>query len=126
MINLDSLTDQHTQTLKLSSHELVRRLNKDLGTTLVATLAGVKDRKLPYKWAESDGPIPRDEAYRRLQAAHRVWQMINDADNDYLARAWFIGANPRLGEESPVIRLREGDLAGVISAAKAFVEGLDD
>ena len=126
MVNLDSLTDQHTQTLKLSSHELVRRLNKDLGTTLVATLAGVKDRKLPYKWAEIDGPIPRDEAYRRLQAAHRVWQMINDADNDYLARAWFIGANPRLDEESPVIRLREGDLAGVIAAAKAFVEGLDD
>jgi len=126
MVDLDSMTEQHTQTLKLSTHELVRRLNKDLGTTLVATLAGVKDRKLPYKWAEAGGPVPRDEAYKRLQAAHRVWQMINDADNDYLARAWFIGANPRLGEEAPVIRLREGSIAEVIAAAKAFVEGLDD
>jgi len=126
VVDLDAMTELHSQTTKLSSHELVRRLNSHLGTTLVATLAGVRDRKLPYKWAVAGGPVPRDEPYRRLQAAHRVWTMISDADNGYIARAWFIGANPRLEEQSPVMRLREGDIPAVMAAAKAFVEGLDD
>lgn len=126
MTPVDSFIDQHAETTRLSSHELVRRLNSQLGSTLVATLAGVRDRKLPYKWAGVDGPIPRDEALGRLQVAHRVWQLISDADNAYVARAWFIGANPRLDEHSPVMKLRDGDLQGVLAAAKAFSEGLDD
>lgn len=126
MAGTDSLTNQHAETTRLTSHELVRRLNRDLGTTLVATLAGVRDRKLPYKWAGADGPTPRDEALRRLQAAHRVWQIVSDADNAYIARAWFIGANPRLDENSPVMELREGNIRSVIEAARAFAEGIDD
>lgn len=126
MVDISAITNHHTETTKLSSHELVRRLNSHLGTTLVATLSGIRDRKMPYKWAVVDGPIPRDEAYKRLLAAHRVWQMISDADNEYIARAWFIGANPRLAEESPVMCLRDGDIQAVMAAAKAFVEGLDD
>lgn len=126
MADLGSMTDQHIETTRLNSHELVRRLNNHLGATLVATLSGVRDRKLPYKWAVADGPVPKDEAYRRLLAAHRVWQLISDADDDYIARAWFIGANPRLGEESPVMRLREGEIPAVMAAARAFVEGVED
>ena len=57
MVDLDAMTELHSQTTKLSSHELVRRLNSHLGTTLVATLAGVRDRKLPYKWAVAGGPV---------------------------------------------------------------------
>ena len=126
MVDLDVLSDQHLQTTRLGVSELVRRLNQELGATLVAMLAGVRDRKLPYKWATANGPTPNDGAYQRLQAAHRAWLMVSDADNDYVARAWFIGANPRLGEESPVAQLRVGDLAGVLSAAKAFAAGQDD
>jgi hypothetical protein len=33
--------------------------------------------------------------------------------------------NPRLGEESPVMALREGRFAEVAASANAFVEGLD-
>jgi hypothetical protein len=58
--------------------------------------------------------------------AHRVWTLISVAENDYVARAWFIGANPRLGEVSPVMKLRDGALAEVMSAARAFVEGTAD
>ncbi|MDC8984356.1 hypothetical protein PR370_18605 [Mycobacterium marinum] len=116
----------HVETTKLDTHELVRQLNSHLGPTLVATLAGVRDRKLPHKWAKADGPIPRDEALTRLIMAHRVWSKLAGAENDSIARTWFIGANPRLGEIAPVMKLREGALDDVWNAAVAFVTGTDD
>lgn len=126
MADIDTVIDQHVKTTKMSTYELVRRLNSHLGPTLVATLAGVKDRRLPHKWAVQGGPIPRDEAYRRLQAAHRIWQTLSDADDDFIARAWFIGANPRLNEESPVMSLRAGNIPEVMAAATAFADGMDE
>lgn len=123
---IDVHVDSHVETTRLTRHELVRQLIKHLGPTLVAALSNVRDSKLPYKWAKADGPEPRDEAYKRLMAAHRLWTMISNAENEYVARAWFIGANPRLGEEAPVMVLRSGDISAVMSAGRAFVEGTDD
>lgn len=123
---IDTHVDVYADTTRLTRHELVRQLVRHLGPTLVATLANVRDSKLPYKWAKADGPEPRDDAYARLMAAHRLWTSISTAENDYVARAWFIGANPRLGEEAPVMALRAGDITAVLSAGKAFVDGVDD
>ena len=122
----DLVIGTHEQTTRMDSHELVRQLNSHLGATLVAALAGVRDKKLPHKWAKADGPEPRPEAWSRLTAAQRVWAMIATAESESIARSWFIGANPRLGEESPVMALREGNIPTVIGAATAFVEGTDD
>lgn len=126
MVNGDADTRTHADAVRTSTPELVRQLNSGLGPTLVATLAGVRDRKLPNKWAKADGPTPRDEALERLQMAHRVWGLIAAAENDSIARAWFIGRNPRLDETAPVMALREGRIAEVWHAAKAFVDGVDD
>ncbi|WP_199253849.1 hypothetical protein [Mycolicibacterium mengxianglii] len=126
MPDIDTIREGHTETARLGVHELVRRLNAHLGPTLVAVLANVRDRKLPSKWAQADGPVPRPDSQSRLQMAHRVWLLISGAENEHVARAWFIGANPRLGEISPVMKLQEGALPEVMSAARAFVEGADD
>lgn len=122
----DLLTGGHAETTRMNIHELTRQLNSHLGPTLVATLAGVRDRKLPHKWAKEDGPEPRDEARAKLLAAHRIWRLVSEAENDSVARSWFIGANPRLEETAPVMMLREGKIQDVIFAAQAFVEGTDD
>lgn len=122
----ETIASTHAKTTKLGVHRLVAELNDGLGATLVAVLAGVRDRALPYKWAKSDGPVPGDESYRRLQAAHRAWTLIRGADDDYVARNWFVGANPRLEEQSPVMRLRDGDVRAVMAAAQAFVDGMDE
>ncbi|BDH55674.1 hypothetical protein [Tsukamurella sp. PLM1] len=122
--NLDTQT--HTDAIRTGTPELVRQLNSHLGPTLVATLAGVRDRKLPHKWAKIDGPSPRPEALERLQMAHRVWGLIATSESDSIARAWFIGLNPRLGEVAPIMALRAGDSAAVWHAARAFVSGTDD
>jgi hypothetical protein len=123
---IDTSIETHETAARLDTHELVRQLNSHLGPTLVATLAGVRDSKLPHKWAKAGGPVPRTESLARLQTAHRAWSLISNADSDTVARAWFIGINPRLGEESPVMALRENQLKAVISAAAAFVDGVDD
>ena len=114
------------ETLKMDTHELVRQLNSHLGPTLVALLSGVRDKKLPHKWAKAGGPTPRDEALARLLMAHRVWSKLSTSENDSIARTWFIGANPRLGEVSPAMKLREGALSEVWDAAAAFASGTDD
>jgi hypothetical protein len=104
-------------------HELVRQLNSHLGATLVATLAGVSDRKLPYRWAKDDGPTPGDEAQSRLQVAHRIWLRLAEQESDHVARAWFIGANPLLDEVPPVMTLRAGKLLETQRASEAFIDG---
>jgi hypothetical protein len=118
-----TIDDIFLETTRLDVHEMVRQLNSHLGPTLVATLANVNDRKLPGKWAQPGGVEPRPESLRRLQAAHRCWTTVSMRESDHVARAWFIGANPRLEEVPPVVALREGRVAEVLNAAQSFVEG---
>ncbi|QIS17137.1 hypothetical protein [Nocardia terpenica] len=113
----------HVETARLPHPELARQLVQHLGPTLVALIANVRDRKLPHKWAQADGPRPRDAALVRLQVAHRCWSMLATAEGSDTARSWFIGANPRLGEESPALAIREGRYPEVVAAAVAFVDG---
>lgn len=126
MAPIITTVDTHAETTRMDIHETVRQLTSHLGPTLVALLANVKDKKLPHKWSMADGPEPRDESKQRLMLAHRVWKELSQSENDYTARNWFIGANPRLGEKSPAEALREGQLAEVKAAATAFLEGTDD
>jgi hypothetical protein len=116
----------HTRTVRLPSAELARQLVAHLGPTLVATMAGVRDRKLPHKWASEGGPTPRPEALQRLQVAHRAWSAVAIAEGEDVARAWFIGANPRLDEVPPYMAIREGEFHKVMAAAAAFVDGTDN
>lgn len=111
----------HAQSTRLDIHEVVRRLNSHLGATMVAALAGSRDSKLPYKWAK--GTTPNDLAQDRLRDAHRIWTLLADAESDHVARAWFRGSNPLLGESSPVMAIREGRMSEVAHAAEAFLSG---
>lgn len=116
--------DTFTETITQDLHETIRQLNSDLGPTLVAYLSASKDQKASLRWAKADGPLPRNADTRnRILAAHRAWGMLVTHHNEYTARNWFIAANPRLAEDSPVDRLREGDVKSVLYAVEAFVEG---
>lgn len=116
----------HAETARMDVHELVRQLVMHLGPTLVATIANVKSRQMPHRWAQEAGPKPNAEAHRRLMTAHRIWSQISSAESDDTTRAWFIGANPRLDEDPPVLALRRGEIKEVYAAAKAFLDGVDN
>lgn len=111
----------HAAATRLDIHTLVRRLNNHLGATAVAALAGVRDSKLPYRWAKPDGPSPQEKAAERLRTAYRVWVMISDSESEHVARTWFLGGNPLLEETSPVLALREDRINDVLQAAEAFI-----
>lgn len=121
MTAADPATLAHTETMRLSTTELARHLVQHLGAAVVALLAGVRDKKLPYKWASDDGPVPRDGALQRLQVAHRAWVTVVASEGADITRAWFIGANPRLEEQPPFMAIADGQFKPVINAATAFV-----
>lgn len=119
-MSVSAMAEAHAGTVRLEIHEVVRRMNSHLGATAVAALAGSRDSKAPYRWAK--GTTPQAEAEERIRTGHRVWKFIADAESDHVARAWFMGSNPALGETSPVLALREGRSREVIEAAGAFVD----
>ena len=70
---------------------------------------------------------PSEAVQRRLRLALQVAGAIAEVDSAEIARAWFQGLNPQLGDRSPARLLREGDLdevgPEVIGAERAFLVG---
>lgn len=112
----------HAGTARLGIREVVRRLNKALGATLVAALVGNKDKKVSYGWAKKDGPEPKDESVARLMLAHRAWTHVAESEGEHVARLWFISANPWLGEISPIEAISQDRSKDVMAAAQAMTE----
>lgn len=103
--------------------EVVRRLNVALGPTLVAALAGSRDRTISINWQRLEGPKPDSPAQLRLRFAYRLWADISLAEGGHIARAWFIGGNnPWLGEDNPIDAIRQDRFKTVEAAAQAMLE----
>jgi hypothetical protein len=51
-----------------------------------------------------------------------VWAQIAPRDTEHVARAWFIGANPFLDEDTPLTAIQEDRAKQIIAAATAFME----
>ncbi|MCW4464825.1 hypothetical protein OK351_04805 [Glutamicibacter sp. MNS18] len=113
----------HGRTARMDIRQVVQELNEALGPTLVAALTGIKDRKQPIRWARSDGPVPTPQSHNRLILAHAEWKRLISQENDHVARSFFIGGNPMLGEDTPITAIREGRDAELVAAVDAFLEG---
>lgn len=112
-------------TTRMNIHDLVRELNDNVGTTVVQTMAGSKDRTSPHKWAKPDGPEPRPEVEARLRLGYRVWKTLEMTEGRNVALAWLLGANPRLGENLPVLYIQQQRTRDVLGAAEAFVNDVN-
>lgn len=117
----DHLVDG-TRGQEADVHEMARQLDSHLGPTLVAALTGATDKGQAIRWAKPDGPEPRPAAVRRLQLAHQVWTQVAAAAGEDVARAWMIGANPLLGEDTPATAIREDRAPEVLAAVRALIE----
>lgn len=124
-MTVDLLTSTHAGTTRQSIQETTRQLVSHLGPTAVSFLAGSKNSKQSHRWAKPDAPEPLQPARERLLTAHRIWTAIATTESDYVARNWFIAANPRLDEETPLSAIRNGDLRLALAAAEAFLDGTD-
>jgi hypothetical protein len=116
----------HNRAVRSSFPEVAAALRKILGLKLCAYLGSVKETRAVNEWAEG-GREPSEAVQRRLRLAFQLAGAIADVDGAEVARAWFQGLNPQLGDRSPARLLREGDLdevgPEVIGAERAFLVG---
>jgi hypothetical protein len=121
----DLLVKAGDDTARMDTHEVVAYLLARLGRTLTAYIAGSKSRAMPARWAAPPGERahaePSVEKARRLKAAHTVFVLIEEAENDQVARSWLVSANPRLDGVTPAELLREDRIPAVYRAADAFI-----
>jgi hypothetical protein len=116
----------HNRAVRSSFPEVAAALRGILGLKLCAYLGSVKETRAVNEWAEG-GREPSEAVQRRLRLAFQLAGAIADVDGAEVARAWFQGLNPQLGDRSPARLLREGDLdevgPEVIGAERAFLVG---
>lgn len=114
--------EAHRQTTETSIEQITSFLEEVLGRKLVAALAGVADPKAVGRWAAGERS-PRAAAEERLRVAYQVFRLLLTEESKHTIRAWFIGLNPQLNDESPVMVIRAGHFQEVMVAAKAYVSG---
>ncbi|MBK5219202.1 MAG: XRE family transcriptional regulator [Thermoleophilia bacterium] len=114
--------EAHRQTTETSIEQITIFLEEVLGRKLVAALAGVADPKAVGRWAAGER-APRAAAEERLRVAYQVFRLLLAEESKHTIRAWFIGLNPQLNDESPVMVIRAGRFQEVMVAAKAYVSG---
>ncbi|MEU1626148.1 XRE family transcriptional regulator [Streptomyces sp. NPDC020096] len=106
----------------MSIADIARFLQDHLGQRLTARITNISDPKQVGKWAAGTS-VPQSDKEERLRAALQVFQLIQDAESLYTARAWLIGMNPQLEDEAPAKVIADGRFRDVMVAARAYVDG---
>lgn len=114
--------EAHERAVSFEVKDVARYLQEALGQKLVAYMADVNDPKRVGRWAQGV-QSPRADAERRLRAAFQIFHLLLSEETPHVIRAWFIGMNPQLDDDSPAEAIRDGRLKEALAAAKAFVTG---
>lgn len=117
----DILEQVHQQAVRTPIAEVAESLQRLLTGRLVAYIAGVKDAKTVARWATGEIGEVRLESERRLRSAYEVMTLLLRFDGPGTVRAWFIGMNPHLADDSPADAIHGGRYQETLNAAKSFV-----
>ena len=118
----DQIEQVHRRTVKASVPEITKFLEEVLTRKLIAYMMEVKDAKTVGRWASGDRN-PGRETESRLRAVYQIFQILQAEESPHTVRAWFIGLNPQLDDESPATAIREGRAKDVLVAAKSWIAG---
>ena len=99
--------------------EALRALVAALGRHPVAEIFN-KDVRTIERWLKPDVTMNVEDG-RRLRDAFHAFSLVEEADGADVARAWFIGMNPELGDDAPVEQLAAGNARAVLAAARSYV-----
>lgn len=113
--------ERNEDHVRLSLPDVVRVLQDTLGSRLTAHIANVTDAKMVGRWI--DGVQPTAVREQRLRDTLQIFRTIMTAEDEFVARAWFIGMNPNLDDDAPADVLRVGRHKEVLAAARTFVSG---
>ena len=109
----------HELAVSSDQKEALRALVAALGKYTVAAIFG-KGAPTIERWLKS-GVSTKVEDERRLRDAFQAFSLVEEADDADVARAWFLGMNPELGDDSPVEQLAAGNARAVLAAARSYV-----
>ena len=109
----------HERAVGSGQNDALRALVAALGKHAVAAIFD-KDVRTIERWLKPGVQMKIDDE-RRLRDAFNVFSLIEEADDAYVARAWFIGMNPQLDDDSPIEQLAAGNARAVLAAARAYV-----
>lgn len=109
-----------TQSVAAAIPTVVSRLRTVLGRDVVAVLVSRAPRAVT-RWVAGDAAPPAREE-DLLRATFQITQVLGEVEPDEVIRAWFMGMNPQLGDESPIEVLRQGRVRDAMGAARAFVD----
>lgn len=112
--------DSHTRAMSLSIESVVEQLVDLLGLTMVAAIGGVGETRAVQQWIAGREP----QRPNVLRFALQMAMMIATPEDRSIARAWFQGSNPQLGDRMPLMMLRNEPLEDVqgplMAAARSF------
>jgi hypothetical protein len=112
--------EAHRKTVESNIADVAGYLQEVLGQKLVAHIAGVSDPRSVARWTAGER-APRAEYEQHLRCAYQTFQLLLAEESSQTVRAWFLGLNPQLDDQSPAECIREGDFRNVLLAAKAFL-----
>ena len=110
----------HEHAMEIPIEDVVRELVALLGATTVAVIGGVKETRAVTQWLSGRAP----QRPHVLRFALQLASMIAVQADREIARAWFHGSNPQLGDAIPMMLLRDSELRHVqgplLAAARSF------
>lgn len=110
----------HEHAMEIPIEDVVRELIDLLGATTVAVIGGVKETRAVTQWLSGRTP----QRPHVLRFALQLGTMIATKADKQIARAWFHGSNPHIGDMVPMLVLRDGKLEDIqgqlLAAARSF------
>jgi hypothetical protein len=110
----------HNHAMSLDIAQVVSELVDLLGLTAVAAIGGVNETRAVTQWIDGREP----QRAHVLRFALQLAKMIATQEDRSVARAWFQGSNPLLGDRVPLLMLRHEPLeeiqAPLMAAARSF------
>jgi hypothetical protein len=98
---------------------VVDELANTLGVGLVALMAN-SARETVSRWRSGAQTRPNTAAEMRLREAYRICRDLERADSRHTIRAWFMGTNHLLDDQSPAEAIAAGQFRAALAAARAF------
>lgn len=109
----------HEQSLRIDRKHLACFLLESLGAPLLARITEVADVRTLRAWARG-ASLPDAVQEQRLRAAYEIVQTLRAWERPDTIQAWFVGANPELGDASPA-RVFARNPSAVLDAAYSFI-----
>ncbi|MFF3726924.1 XRE family transcriptional regulator [Streptomyces erythrochromogenes] len=112
----------YRNTAELKITEIASFLQEQFSQRVVARIAGIEDPKQVGRWSRGQNE-PRFDSEFRLRTAFQVFRYIEECENRHVARAWMMGMNPQLEDESPLLAIADEKFKEVMAAARSYRQG---